>query len=111
MPFFCLLEDDNLVTSLAVRTIQLLEEKVDESTVELLVGVRIGRTKNTWGTALLADAERHSVDRLTELDHMGLRDDFSAEAKRILAARVGLLCANPECRAATAGRSPTRRRS
>ena len=49
MPFFCLLEDDNLVTSLAVRTIQLLEEKVDESTVELLVGVRIGRTKNTWG--------------------------------------------------------------
>jgi hypothetical protein len=51
-PFFCLLEDDNLVTSLAVRTSQLLETDVDESTVELLVGVRIGRTKNTWGNGV-----------------------------------------------------------
>jgi len=34
---------------------------------------------------------------------MGLRDDFSAEVKHILAGRVGLRCANPECQAGTAG--------
>jgi hypothetical protein len=49
MPFFCLLEDDNLVTSLSVKTQQLLEPDVDESTVDLLIRVSIGRTKNTWG--------------------------------------------------------------
>jgi len=49
MPFFCLLEDDNLVTSLSVKTEQLLEPDVDESTVDLLIRVSIGRTKNTLG--------------------------------------------------------------
>lgn len=34
---------------------------------------------------------------------MSPRDDFSAEVKRILAGRVGLLCSNPECRALTGG--------
>jgi hypothetical protein len=34
---------------------------------------------------------------------MGARDEFSAEIKRALAGRVGLLCSNPECRASTAG--------
>jgi hypothetical protein len=48
-PFFCLLEDDNFVTSLTVRTSQLLEPDVDDSTVELIVGVRVGRIRNTWG--------------------------------------------------------------
>lgn len=34
---------------------------------------------------------------------MGLRDEFTAEIKHVLAARVGLLCSNPQCRAPTAG--------
>jgi len=34
---------------------------------------------------------------------MARRDDFSPEAKRALAARVGLLCSNPDCRAPTSG--------
>jgi hypothetical protein len=34
---------------------------------------------------------------------MGPRDDFSAEVKRTLAGRVGLLCSNSECRALTGG--------
>jgi len=53
-PFFCLLEDDNLVTSLSVRTSQLLERNVDDSVVELLIRVRIGRTKNTLGNGIFA---------------------------------------------------------
>jgi hypothetical protein len=32
-----------------------------------------------------------------------MRDDFSEEAKRVLAARVGNRCSNPECRASTSG--------
>lgn len=38
-PFFCLLEDDNLITAISVSTEQLLEPDVDSSTVELTVRV------------------------------------------------------------------------
>jgi hypothetical protein len=38
-PFFCLLEDDNLITAVSVGTEQLLEPGVDASTVELTVRV------------------------------------------------------------------------
>jgi hypothetical protein len=34
---------------------------------------------------------------------MKVRDDFRIAVKRILGHRVGLLCSNPECRAATFG--------
>lgn len=49
-PFFCLLEDDNLVTSVAVRTGQLLEKGVAESSVVLILKVKIGLTKSTWNS-------------------------------------------------------------
>src|ERR1044072_3086597 len=32
-----------------------------------------------------------------------MRDDFSEEVKRVIAARVSYLCSNPACRAATSG--------
>jgi hypothetical protein len=46
-PFFCLLEDDNLVTRLSVKTDRLLEPVTNPSEVLLLIHVR---TKNTVGT-------------------------------------------------------------
>ena len=46
-PFFCLLEDDNLVTRIAVETDRLLEPVVDTSEVELLIHVY---TKVTMAT-------------------------------------------------------------
>lgn len=48
-PFFCLLEDDNLVTSLQVRTEQLLEPNVHPSDVDLVVQVRTRVTAMTVG--------------------------------------------------------------
>jgi hypothetical protein len=36
-PFFCLLEDDKLITSVAVRTDQLLESVADRSEVDLTI--------------------------------------------------------------------------
>lgn len=53
-PFFCLLEDDNLVTSLAVRTEQLLEPVADPSEVEVLIDVRTRVTRPTMGNFSLA---------------------------------------------------------
>jgi hypothetical protein len=46
-PFFCLLEDDNLVTSLNIKTDRLLEPNIPPSEVLLLIHVR---TKPTVGT-------------------------------------------------------------
>ena len=46
-PFFCLLEDDNLVTSLNIKTDRLLEPNIPPSAVLLLIHVR---TKPTVGT-------------------------------------------------------------
>lgn len=47
--FFCLFEDDNLVTSIAVRTEQLLEPVSDPSTVDLLINVSVKVLQRTWG--------------------------------------------------------------
>lgn len=53
-PFFCLLEeDDNLVTSVQVRTEQLLEP-VDDTLVDLSIFVRTRITRSTWGNDFLA---------------------------------------------------------
>ncbi len=46
-PFFCLLEDDNLVTGLNIKTNHLLEANIPLSDVLLLIHVR---TKPTVGT-------------------------------------------------------------
>ncbi|MDP1740127.1 hypothetical protein [Polaromonas sp.] len=48
-PFFCLLEDDNLVTSVSVRTEQLLEPIEDKSVVDLRIRVRTRVTRETIG--------------------------------------------------------------
>lgn len=38
-----------------------------------------------------------------QLEHTVMRDDFTEEVKRAIAARVGNLCSNPDCRALTSG--------
>ena len=53
-PFFCLLEDDNLITRLDVRTDRLLVPDADSSDVRLLLHVRTRPTSVTWGNMGLA---------------------------------------------------------
>lgn len=53
-PFFCLLEDDNLVTSLSVRTEQLLEPVVDQSLVDVFVSVQTGVTRQSMANFILS---------------------------------------------------------
>ena len=48
-PFFCLLENDNLVTSVAVRTEQLLEPDAGSTIVDATIYVRTRTTRQTWG--------------------------------------------------------------
>jgi len=48
-PFFCLLEDDNLVTKLTVATDRLLEPVSSPSEVQLVLHVQTKRTAGTWG--------------------------------------------------------------
>jgi hypothetical protein len=47
-PFFCLLEDDNLVTSVSVRTEQLLEPDVDKTMVDATIFIRTRTTRSTF---------------------------------------------------------------
>jgi hypothetical protein len=49
VPLFCLLEDDNLITSLTIKTDRLLEPNLPSSEVILLIHVR---TRPTLGTFL-----------------------------------------------------------
>ena len=49
-PFFCLLEDDNLVIAFSVRTEQLLEPLGDPSTVDVSIYVRTRVTRPTMGS-------------------------------------------------------------
>jgi hypothetical protein len=54
-PFFCLLEDDNLVTAVSVRTEQLLEpDNTTPSLVEVLIAVRTRVTREVWGNTIFA---------------------------------------------------------
>jgi hypothetical protein len=53
-PFYCLLEDDNLVISVAVRTEQLLEPEIDPSEVDAVIHIRTRVTRATWGNGMLA---------------------------------------------------------
>jgi hypothetical protein len=47
-PFYCLLEDDSLITKVAVRTDRLLKPCTDSSFVELLIAVRTKITRMSW---------------------------------------------------------------
>ncbi len=47
-PFYCLLEDDNLITKVAVRTDRLLKPCDDSSFVNLLIAVRTKITRMCW---------------------------------------------------------------
>jgi hypothetical protein len=49
-PFFCLLQDDALVTGMTIRTDRLLEPVDDQGEVLLLVKVRTGAVKSLIGT-------------------------------------------------------------
>lgn len=51
-PFFCLLEDDNLVTAVSIRTEQLLEPAIDASTVDLTVDVETRVTRPTMSNGV-----------------------------------------------------------
>jgi hypothetical protein len=51
--FFCLLEDDNLVSALSVRTGQLLEA-ADDSEALVLISVKTRTTVHTWGNLFLS---------------------------------------------------------
>jgi hypothetical protein len=53
-PLFCLLEDDNLVVSVAVRTEQLLEPVSDPSVVDVTIAVQTRVTRNTMDNDLFA---------------------------------------------------------
>lgn len=53
-PFFCLLEDDNLVTAVQVRTEQLLEPGTGGGEVEMLIDVRTSITRHTMGNLTFA---------------------------------------------------------
>jgi len=53
-PFFCLLEDDSLVTKVDVQTDQLLETGVPQSEVVLLIRVRTKATEAIFANAGLA---------------------------------------------------------
>lgn len=53
-PFYCLLEDDNLVTAVQVRTEQLLEPISESSLVDLFIFVRTRVTRPTIGNDFLS---------------------------------------------------------
>ena len=52
--FYCLLEDDNLVTTVSVRTEQLLEPVPDQSVVDVSIFVRTRVTRPTMGNGTFA---------------------------------------------------------
>jgi hypothetical protein len=51
-PFFCVLEDDNLVTTLAVRSEQLLEPNPASGLVDVSITVETKITRRTLGNVL-----------------------------------------------------------
>lgn len=53
-PFFCLLEDDSLISKLTVETGRLLEPVTSSSEVVLFIHVRTKQLKVMWGTIGLA---------------------------------------------------------
>jgi hypothetical protein len=66
-PFFCLLDDDSLVTNVDIQTAHWLEPDVQDSDeVVLLLRVRTKPTKVTWGNIGLAQTcSRKDLPSLT----------------------------------------------
>lgn len=50
-PFFCLLEDDNLITKVSVETDRLLYPNQSSSEVELLIHVTTKATRSSWANS------------------------------------------------------------
>lgn len=50
-PFFCLLEDDSLITAISVETDRLLETPADPNDVLLLIHVTTRITRAIWGNS------------------------------------------------------------
>jgi len=53
-PFFCLLEDDNLIKDVTVKTDRLLEPNIEASEVLLIIGVTIRPVLLTWQALILS---------------------------------------------------------
>lgn len=53
-PYFCLLESDALIVSIAVKTEQLLEPNLDQSIVDATIAVETRVTRHTLGNGLFA---------------------------------------------------------
>ena len=47
-PFFCLMEDDALVTGFSVSTDRLLDPSADQSEVSLIIHVKVSASANRW---------------------------------------------------------------
>ena len=47
-PFFCVLEDDSLITKVSVNTSQLLESNIHSSEVSLIINVKTKLTQIIW---------------------------------------------------------------
>lgn len=53
-PYFCLLESDSLIISIAVKTEQLLEPNLDQAIVDATIAVETRVTRHTLGNGLFA---------------------------------------------------------
>jgi hypothetical protein len=51
-PFFCLLEDDALITELSIKTGMLLTESIHKSYAELIIQINTNAFDTGWGTHL-----------------------------------------------------------
>jgi uncharacterized protein YcfL len=47
-PFFCVLEDDSLITKVSVNTAQLLESNIHSSEVSLIINIKTKLTQVIW---------------------------------------------------------------
>lgn len=54
LPFFVLLEDDALVTAFSVISDRLLTTGIQVNEVELVIYVKIGTTRRSWGNSVIA---------------------------------------------------------
>jgi hypothetical protein len=52
-PFYCLLEDDKLITKLSVSTARLLISDREKSYVHLLIHIQIKQLEPEWGHMML----------------------------------------------------------
>jgi hypothetical protein len=53
-PFFCLLEDDNLISKVSINSDRLLSSTADKNYVCLIIKVKTRRISGTWGNLRFA---------------------------------------------------------